>query len=113
MADATLDAVERVLDEVDKSRDVDWSILGERLRSAILDSGEHVDAGFTEAQKAAIVAVCRETYYAASVVARAYAFKAVEALLERRGRVSASATYSMRPSLILSAASRIAFTGGW
>lgn len=85
MADATLDAVERVLDEVDKSRDVDWSILGERLRSAILDSGEHVDAGFTEAQKAAIVAVCRETYYAASVVARAYAFKAVEALLERRG----------------------------
>lgn len=85
MADATLDAVERVLDEVDKSRDVDWSILGERLRSAILDSGEHVDAGFTEAQKAAIVAVCRETYYAASVVARAYAFKAVEALLDRRG----------------------------
>ena len=85
MADATLDAVERVLDEVDKSRDVDWSILGERLRSAILDSGEHVDAGFTEAQKAAIVAVCRETYYAASVVARAYAFKAVEALLDRIG----------------------------
>ena len=81
MADATLDAVERVLDEVDKSRDVDWSILGERLRSAILDSGEHVDAGFTEA----IVAVCRETYYAASVVARAYAFKAVEALLDRSG----------------------------
>lgn len=85
MADATLDAVERVLDEVDKSRDVDWSILGERLRSAILDSGEHVDAGFTEAQKAAIVAVCRETYYATSVVARAYAFKAVEALLDRSG----------------------------
>ena len=75
MADATLDAVERVLDEVDKSRDVDWSILGERLRSAILDSGEHVDAGFTEAQ----------TYYATSVVARAYAFKAVEALLDRSG----------------------------
>ena len=44
MADATLDVVERVLDEVDKSRDVDWTILGERLRSAILDSGEHVDA---------------------------------------------------------------------
>ena len=41
MADATLDVVERVLDEVDKSRDVDWTILGERLRSAILDSGEH------------------------------------------------------------------------
>ena len=60
MADATLDVVERVLDEVDKSRDVDWTILGERLRSAILDSGEHIDAGFTEAQKAAIVAVCRE-----------------------------------------------------
>ena len=72
MADATLDVVERVLDEVDKSRDVDWTILGERLRSAILDSGEHVDAGFTEAQKAAIVAVCRETYYATSVVARIY-----------------------------------------
>ena len=84
MADATLDVVERVLDEVDKSRDVDWTILGERLRSAILDSGEHVDAGFTEAQKAAIVAVCRETY-ATSVVARAYAFKAVEALLDRIG----------------------------
>ena len=81
----TLDVVERVLDEVDKSRDVDWTILGERLRSAILDSGEHVDAGFTEAQKAAIVAVCRETYYATSVVARAYAFKAVEALLDRIG----------------------------
>ena len=81
----TLDVVERVLDEVDKSRDVDWTILGERLRSAILDSGEHIDAGFTEAQKAAIVAVCRETYYATSVVARAYAFKAVEALLNRIG----------------------------
>ena len=79
MADAALDVVERVLDEVDKSRDVDWTILGERLRSAILDSG------FTEAQKAAIVAVCRETYYATSVVARAYAFKAVEALLDRIG----------------------------
>lgn len=78
MADATLDVVERVLDEVDKSRDVDWTILGERLRSAILDSGEHIDAGFTEAQKAAIVAVCRETYYATSVVARAYAFKAAK-----------------------------------
>lgn len=85
MADATLDVVERVLDEVDKSRDVDWTILGERLRSAILDSGEHIDAGFTEAQKAAIVAVCRETYYATSVVARAYTFKAVEALLDRIG----------------------------
>ena len=84
MADATLDVVERVLDEVDKSRDVDWTILGERLRSAILDSGD-IDAGFTEAQKAAIVAVCRETYYATSVVARAYAFKAVEALLNRIG----------------------------
>lgn len=84
-AQLTLDVVERVLDEVDKSRDVDWTILGERLRSAILDSGEHVDAGFTEAQKAAIVAVCRETYYATSVVARAYAFKAVEALLDRIG----------------------------
>lgn len=82
---ATLDVVERVLDEVDKSRDVDWTILGERLRSAILDSGEHIDAGFTEAQKAAIVAVCRETYYATSVVARAYAFKAVEVLLDRIG----------------------------
>lgn len=81
----TLDVVERVLDEVDKSRDVDWTILGERLRSAILDSGEHIDAGFTEAQKAAIVAVCRETYYATSVVARAYAFKAVEVLLDRIG----------------------------
>ncbi len=83
VADATLDAVERVLDEVDKSRDVDWTILGERLRSAILDSDEHADAGFTEAQKAAIVAVCRETYYATSVVARAYAFKAVETLLSQ------------------------------
>ena len=48
-------------------------------------SGEHIDAGFTEAQKAAIVAVCRETYYATSVVARAYAFKAVEVLLDRIG----------------------------
>lgn len=83
VADATLYAVERVLDEVDKSRDVDWTILGERLRSAILDSDEHADAGFTEAQKAAIVAVCRETYYATSVVARAYAFKAVETLLSQ------------------------------
>lgn len=83
VADATLDAVERVLDEVDKSRDVDWTIFGERLRSAILDSDEHADAGFTEAQKSAIVAVCRETYYATSVVARAYAFKAVETLLSQ------------------------------
>ena len=52
-------------------------------RAAILDSDEHADAGFTEAQKSAIVAVCRETYYATSVVARAYAFKAVETLLSQ------------------------------
>lgn len=78
--DAVLDAVERALDEVDKSRDVDWTILGERLRSAILDSSEHAAADLTDAQKDAIVAVCRETYYATSIVARAYAFKAADAL---------------------------------
>ena len=80
MSDAILDVVERALDKVDASRDVDWSILGERLREGVLDSPEHASACFTEAQKEVIVAVCRETYYAASVIARAYTFKAVEAL---------------------------------
>ena len=85
MSDGVLDAVEKAHDEVDASRDEDWAILGERLRRTILDASEHSDACFTEAQKEAIVAVCRETYYAASVVARAYAFKAAEALRRELG----------------------------
>lgn len=80
MSDAVLTAVVKVHDEVDAQRDTDWSVLGERLRQRILDSAEHADANFTEAQKEAIIAVCRETYYAASVVARAYAYQAIEAL---------------------------------
>lgn len=80
MGDVALDAVERVLDEVDGCRDTDWAVLGERLRAAILDADEFASADFTDAQKEAIVAVCRETYYATSIVARAYAFKAAEAL---------------------------------
>lgn len=74
---SVLDAVVAKLDEVDQRRDEDWVLLGEKLRDAILDKDE-VRAVFTEEQKAALVAVCRETYYAASVVARAYALQAIE-----------------------------------
>ena len=80
MSDGVLDAVEKALDEVDGCRDEDWAILGERLRQTILDASNHADADFTDAQKDAIIAVCRETYYAASVIARAYAFTAAKAL---------------------------------
>ena len=38
------------------------------------------DKNLSDAQKEAIIAVCRETYYAASIIARAYAFKAAEVL---------------------------------
>lgn len=84
MLDDVLGAVERVHDEVDACRDTDWAILGERLRKSILDAEEHSGADFTDAQKDAIIAVCRETYYAASVIARAYAFKTAE-VLRRHG----------------------------
>ena len=80
MCDDVLNAVERVHDEVDACRDADWSILGERHRKTILDSDEHAGANLSDAQKEAIIAVCRETYYAASIIARAYAFKAAEVL---------------------------------
>lgn len=80
MSDSVLDAVGKALDEVEGCRDEDWAILGERLRQTILDASNHADADFTDAQKEAIIAVCRETYYAASVIARAYAFTAAEAL---------------------------------
>ena len=85
MSDSVLEAVERAHDEVEACRDEDWAILGERLRRTILDAPGHVDADLTDAQKEAIVAVCRETYYAASVVARAYAFKTAEALRHECG----------------------------
>lgn len=85
MSDSVLDAVEKAHDEVDACRDEDWAMLGERLRQMILDASEHADADFTDAQKEAVIAVCRETYYAASVVARAYAFKTAEVLRRERG----------------------------
>ena len=85
MADATLDVRRALLTKSTRAAMLTGLFSASVFALAILDSGEHVDAGFTEAQKAAIVAVCRETYYATSVVARAYAFKAVEALLDRIG----------------------------
>ena len=85
MSDSVLNAVEKALDEVESCRDEDWAMLGERLRRTILGASEHVDADFTDAQKEAIVAVCRETYYAASIVARAYAFKTAEAFHRELG----------------------------
>lgn len=80
MLDDVLGTVERVHDEVDACRDTDWAVLGERIRKTILDAEAHSGADFTDAQKDAIIAVCRETYYAASVIARAYAFKTAEVL---------------------------------
>lgn len=85
MSDSVLDAVERAHDEVEACRDEDWAMLGERLRRTILNAPEHAAADLTDAQKEAIIAVCRETYYAASIVARAYAFKAAEALRHELG----------------------------
>ena len=85
MSDSVLDAIERAHAEVDAARDEDWAMLGERLRLSILDAPDHADAEFSEAQKEAIVAVCRETYYAASVLAKAYAFKTAEALRRELG----------------------------
>lgn len=85
MSDSVLDAVEKVHDEVDVCRDKDWDMLGERLYQTILDAPEYADACFTDAQKRAIIAVCRETYYATTVVARAYAFKAAETLRHALG----------------------------
>lgn len=85
MLNSVLDAIERAHSEVDTARDEDWAMLGERLRRSILDASDHIGADFTEAQKEAIIAVCRETYYAASIVAKAYSFKAVEALHRELG----------------------------
>lgn len=78
MKQSIFDAVVAKLDEVDQRRDEDWVLLGEKLRTAILDK-DKARAVFTEEQKAALIAACRETYYAASIVARAYALQALEA----------------------------------
>jgi hypothetical protein len=71
-----LDLVENSLDKVDVCRDNDWEILGERLRAGILESPEFAGE-FTELQKQIIVSVCRETFYAASLIARAHAFSSI------------------------------------
>lgn len=84
MSDKVLKSVERVLGEVDVCRDVDWDALGEKLLATVLDRPE-MTGTFTEAQKEAIVAICRETYYAASVIAKAYAFKTAEILCHELG----------------------------
>ena len=76
MKKTTIKAVKLGLDKVDTRRDEDWLTLGERLQKCILNRPEYI-ADFTESQKNAILECCRETYYAASIVARAYAFTAV------------------------------------
>ncbi len=73
-----LDAVARVHKEVGVGRDADWERLGEKLYDTILKKSAGL--GFTPEQEAAIIAVCQETYYVASVVAEAYAFKTAEVL---------------------------------
>lgn len=79
-----LDAVARVHKEVGVGRDADWELLGKKLHDTILK--KCAGLGFTPEQEAAIIAVCQETYYAASVVAEAYAFKTAEALVPYLGQ---------------------------
>lgn len=79
-----LDAVVRVHKEVDACRDDDWELLGEKLYDTILK--KCAGLGFTPEQEAALIAVCRETYYAASVVAQAYAFRTAEVLASYLGQ---------------------------
>ena len=84
MEKSVLDRVEDALDKVDELSGDDWVILGERLQEAILNRPEFT-ASFTSQQKEAIVACCRETYHAAAVVARAYAYTAVEEAIRVAG----------------------------
>lgn len=79
-----LDAVVRVHNEVDVCRDADWERLGEKLNDTILK--KCAGLGFTPEQEAALIAVCQETYYSASVVARAYAFRTAEVLASYLGQ---------------------------
>lgn len=81
---SALDRVKNVLDEVDERSDDDWVILGEKLQETILNRPEFT-ASFTAQQKEAVVACCRETYHAAAIVARAYAFTAVAELIRFSG----------------------------
>lgn len=83
MRKSVLTAVVAAHDKVDVCRDDDWVILGERLLEGILDDDEYSDAYFNEAQKAAIIAACRETFYAAAVISRAYAYQTAEIVYKR------------------------------
>lgn len=87
MSDKRLKRVVKIHDEIDDTkRDPDWVILGEKISEGILNAPEHAAANFTDAQKAAIIAACRETYYAASMIARAYAYQAAKAIIETESR---------------------------
>lgn len=78
MKKSVLDAVDHKLDKIDILHDDNWVELGNRLQTAILDSPEFTGI-FTEDQKAAIIAVCRETYHAAAMTARVYTLEAIRA----------------------------------
>lgn len=75
-----LKKIEKSLDLVDATHDNDWVILGEKLMDTILNNPEY-DGTFTELQKHAIIAVCRETYHAASITARAYVYTAISTVI--------------------------------
>lgn len=86
MRNPKLDRVVKLHDKLAENLNNDWVILGEKISEGILDAPEHADANFTDAQKAAIIAACRETYYAASTIARAYAYQAAKAIIEAESR---------------------------
>lgn len=76
MRKTILDNVEKKLDEVDACCDNDWVFLGENLTETILTKPELVSE-FTDKQREVIIAVCRETFHAACIAARAYAFTSI------------------------------------
>jgi len=82
---SVLNCVETKLDDVDDFRDNDWYMLGDKLMSEILNRPEFTGE-ITEKQKQIIVEACRETYRAASIIAKAYAYSAVEEFFNASAR---------------------------
>lgn len=76
MKKSILDIVVDGLDKVDDCMKDDVGILSERLQERVFKIPELAGA-LTEKQKQAVIAACQETLYAASILARAYAFTAV------------------------------------
>lgn len=77
MKKTVLNCVEAKLDDVDVCRDDDWYMLGDKLMPKIINRPEFTGE-LTEKQKQIIVEACRETFRAASIIAKAYAYSAVE-----------------------------------